>query len=63
MLNTIFEPMVRGSGHPGQQHGIGLGLYIVRAIAQGHAGRVDVTSNDVDGTCFSVRIPLDCSVA
>lgn len=58
-LAAMFEPMIRGQGHQGDQRGVGLGLYIVRAIAEGHGGTVDVTSSTEDGTCFSVHIPVD----
>jgi signal transduction histidine kinase len=63
MLRTIFEPMVRGQGHRREQHGVGLGLYIVRAIAEGHYGTVFVTSHSETGTCFAVRAPVDCRLA
>jgi len=60
MFAAMFEPMIRGQVHQADQRGVGLGLYIVRAIAQAHEGTVDVTSSAADGTCFSVRIPVDC---
>jgi signal transduction histidine kinase len=55
---AMFDPMIRGQGHQ-VQRGVGLGLYIVRAIAESHQGKVDVTSSAESGTCFSVRIPVD----
>lgn len=39
--------------------GMGLGLALVRAIVQAHAGRVDVRSVRGRGTAFTVRLPLD----
>lgn len=62
MFAAMFEPMIRGQGHQSGQRGVGLGLYIVRAIAEGHDGAVDVTSSAETGTCFSVRIPINCRV-
>lgn len=59
LFASLFEPMIRGTGHRHEQRGVGLGLYIVRAIAEGHGGTVDVTSSAEHGTCFSVRLPLD----
>ncbi|MFJ5299089.1 sensor histidine kinase [Pseudomonas sp. NPDC088368] len=59
MLASMFEPMIRGHQNQNEQHGVGLGLYIVRAIAQGHRGTVDVTSSAENGTCFSVCIPIN----
>lgn len=63
MLTGIFEPMVRGQVQQSGQRGVGLGLFIVRSIAEGHHGTVGVTSNDENGTCFTVRIPVDCRAA
>lgn len=60
MIAAIFEPMMRGQEHDSAQRGVGLGLYIVRAIAEAHCGTVNVTSSAENGTCFSVRIPVDC---
>jgi signal transduction histidine kinase len=59
MFAAMFEPMIRGTGHRSEQRGVGLGLYIVRAIAEGHGGTVEVTSSAAHGTCFSVRLPVD----
>lgn len=51
----IFQRFGRGSGRrPGT--GAGLGLAIVRAIAEGHGGRVDLESGP-SGTTFTIRIP------
>jgi signal transduction histidine kinase len=58
MFAAMFEPMIRGEQSQSEQRGVGLGLYIVRAIAEGHAGTVDVTSSAEDGTCFLVRVPV-----
>jgi sigma-B regulation protein RsbU (phosphoserine phosphatase) len=57
MFATMFAPMIRGEAHRSER-GVGLGLYIVRAIAESHHGKVDVTSSTENGTCFSVRIPV-----
>lgn len=43
------------AGHQGS--GLGLGLHIVRLIARSHGGDVSVTSNEQDGTAFTVRLP------
>lgn len=58
MLADMFEPMIRGHQNQNEQHGVGLGLYIVRAIAQGHQGTVAVTSCAENGTCFSVHLSI-----
>src|SRR5690606_20413730 len=38
--------------------GSGLGLTIVRAIAQGHDGTVSVSSVEGEGSTFTISIPL-----
>lgn len=42
----------------GGASGFGLGLAIAKGIATTHKGTISATSNDVDGTTFSVRLPL-----
>ena len=60
-LATIFDPLVRGMTPELQKNrrpgSIGLGLYIVREVANAHGGSVKVTSSDKDGTVFTVRLP------
>jgi hypothetical protein len=52
LLPTIFEPMVHHS-----KTGLGLGLYIASQVVLAHGGTLDVTSTDVNGTTFIVRLP------
>lgn len=58
IMAAMFDPMFRGTPHHTASRGVG--LYIVRAIAEAHSGMVDVTSSAENGTCFSVRLPIDC---
>ncbi|WP_431257559.1 sensor histidine kinase [Roseateles chitinivorans] len=57
MLTAVFEPMVRGETPGSAQRNVGLGLFIVKAIAAAHEGRVEVTSSVEDGTIFAVSFP------
>lgn len=57
LLDRIFVPFERlhsKDDYPGS----GLGLSIVRRIAQYHGGKVSVTSTPGEGTCFYLRLPL-----
>lgn len=54
----IFEPFFRLPGHAEREGGVGLGLALVRQIAERHGGRVDCTPRDGGGSCFSLRLPL-----
>jgi signal transduction histidine kinase len=57
-LNRLFEPLYRASPTTARQEGsLGLGLYIVRRIAEAHGGEVSVTSTEAHGTTFAVVIP------
>lgn len=53
---TLFEPFRRG-GEQQDRTGLGLGLFIVRAIARAHGGDVAVTSTEEAGTAFVVWFP------
>jgi signal transduction histidine kinase len=59
-LPTLFDPFVRAtsmSGSRKRRGGIGLGLYIARAIVTAHGGTIAVTSSEATGTVFTVRLP------
>jgi signal transduction histidine kinase len=45
-------------GDPGSPIGLGLGLYVSRAIARAHKGTIEVDSTAGKGTTFRVRLPL-----
>jgi signal transduction histidine kinase len=53
----IFEAFERAvsSTHYG---GLGLGLFIARAIVEGHGGRLTVDSHPGEGATFTARLPL-----
>jgi signal transduction histidine kinase len=56
-MRRIFEPMTQTEDRPKQAEGLGLGLYIARAIATAHHGAIDVESTKETGTTFTVRLP------
>jgi two-component system sensor histidine kinase TctE len=54
-LPHVFERFWRASSLPG---GCGLGLAIVREIAQRHGGNTTVSANVPHGLCVQLRLPL-----
>jgi signal transduction histidine kinase len=52
----LFQPYTRGG--PGSTKGLGLGLYIVKQIADAHGGTVELASTEAEGTSFTFRMPL-----
>jgi len=62
LLPTLFDPLVRAAGEDGgaESHvagaNLGLGLYVVREIANAHRGTIQVTSDD-SATRFELRLP------
>jgi signal transduction histidine kinase len=55
-LRAIFQPFERAAP---KEHfgGVGLGLYIAKAIVDAHGGSIDVTSRPGEGATFTVRLP------
>ena len=64
VLPTIFDPFRRGSRTSSRAEGLGLGLYIVQQIVQGHGGQVEVHTQGGEGegagpalTAFRAALP------
>ncbi len=53
----IFERFERATPHESIS-GLGLGLYISKAIVEAHGGKITVESQPGEGSVFTVRIPL-----
>jgi two-component system phosphate regulon sensor histidine kinase PhoR len=57
-LDHIFERFYRVRNTASRQYsGIGLGLYVTKAIVEGHGGQIWVTNNDGLGCTFSFTVP------
>jgi two-component system sensor histidine kinase VanS len=56
--STLPEPFLRGSDRVRTDHaGVGLGLAIVRSIADAHDGTVTLTPRATGGLCVKVQLP------
>lgn len=53
----IFEPFFRLPGHAEREGGVGLGLALVRQIAERHGGSVRCEPRDGGGSCFTLALP------
>ena len=53
----IFEAFFRLPGHAEREGGVGLGLSLVKQIAQRHGGEVRCEPRDGGGTCFTITLP------
>ncbi|WP_305026804.1 HAMP domain-containing sensor histidine kinase [Actinoplanes sp. ATCC 53533] len=57
-VSTFVEPFQRGTGRIRDGHaGVGLGLPIVKSIAQAHDGALTLTPRPGGGLCVTVRLP------
>jgi signal transduction histidine kinase len=62
-LQSIFKPLVQlttGDANANASRprtSLGLGLFVAREIALSHGGELSVTSNEQDGTTFTLRLP------
>lgn len=54
----IFEPFYRLPGASEREGGVGLGLALVKSIAERHGGRVHCEDRPSGGASFVVRLPL-----
>ena len=58
----IFEPFFRLPGHAERAGGVGLGLSLVRQIAERHQGGVRCEPREGGGSCFVLTLPSPPSV-
>lgn len=59
-LSSIFDRFERVS-HNDNIGGLGLGLFIVKQIIEGHHGVIKIDSEIGKGSCFNISIPKDLS--
>lgn len=58
-LDKIWQRFYQADNARGADSGTGLGLTMVRQIAQLHGGTVTVDSTEGQGSCFTLRFPAD----
>ena len=58
VLPVLFDPF-RSGREKRARDGLGLGLFIVHQIVEGHGGRIAVQSTDAAGTTIVVTLPRD----
>ncbi|HEY2188399.1 MAG TPA: ATP-binding protein, partial [Caldimonas sp.] len=57
MRERIFEPFFRLPGHAEQAGGVGLGLALVKQIADRHGGSVRCEAREGGGSRFVIELP------
>ena len=57
LRERIFEPFYRLPGHAEKSGGVGLGLSLVKQIAQRHGGSVRCEPHEGGGSCFIFMLP------
>ena len=63
-LPRLGDPFFQARGSYARPYdGTGLGLSIVKGLIALHQGRLEIQSRVAEGTCVTVRLPIDCETA
>jgi two-component system, cell cycle sensor histidine kinase DivJ len=63
-LPRIGDPFFQARSSYDRRHdGTGLGLSIVKGLLALHGGDLEIASRLGEGTCVTIRLPLDCEIA
>jgi PAS domain S-box-containing protein len=57
LIPQIFDPMTGGQPRRDRSRGLGLGLFIGKRLAVAHGGDIEVSSNESEGTTFTLSVP------
>jgi signal transduction histidine kinase len=59
VLSRVFDPYVQVGVGPLHTQGLGIGLALVKSIAEGHGGTAEARSEGLErGSEFIIRLPL-----
>ncbi|HEY7374909.1 MAG TPA: GAF domain-containing protein [Polyangia bacterium] len=61
MMDSLFDPLRSSAQRRDYARGLGLGLFIVKAMVEAHGGHVHAASSASDGTTFTVTLPRRAS--
>ena len=63
LLSRVFEPYVQVGDGPLHTPGLGIGLALVKSIAEAHGGMAEARSEGLErGSEFIVRLPIEGAV-
>ena len=60
-IATVFDPLIRGKDKKVAKSGatrLSLGLFIAKGLVNAHGGKIDVVSNEKQGTIFTAQLPV-----
>jgi len=57
LIGQVFDPLTGGQRRRDRSRGLGMGLFITKRIVEAHGGDVTVSSNEVEGTTFTLTLP------
>lgn len=63
VMNNLFQKFYRSHRSRETVAGTGIGLYISRAIIEGHGGQISVKSVEGEGSTFTVSLPVYSSIS
>ncbi len=62
-VERVFDKFYRVDSSDTAPGGLGLGMSIVKSIVEAHGGTIDVQSTPGQGTCITVNLPVESTVA
>ncbi|HKN87851.1 MAG TPA: ATP-binding protein [Nitrospiraceae bacterium] len=60
-IPKVFDKFYTGTGVPGRNEGIGLGLAIAKSLVELHEGSISVRSRPGEGSTFCITLPPNCA--